>query len=93
MSITELAEVAGVSNATISMWENGARSPRAGHLLAICQALGLQIEDVLLPADELEQRIRSIVDAAPPLTSAQRAKLAAILAPPQRRRPRTKAGT
>jgi transcriptional regulator with XRE-family HTH domain len=91
LTIEEVAGLAGVSTGSISMWENGARSPQAAQLLALCRVLNLQAEDVMVPADDIEERIRAIVDAAPPLTPAQRAKLAAILAPVERRRPaRTK---
>jgi hypothetical protein len=39
-------------------------------------------------ADEMRERIRALVDAAPPLTPAQRARLAAIFAAARRPGPR-----
>ena len=38
----ELAQAVGVSQATVSRWEKGARLPRLWHALAMCRVLGLQ---------------------------------------------------
>jgi transcriptional regulator with XRE-family HTH domain len=77
----ELGERAGVAASAISHYENGKRSPGAVQLAAICEVLGLQVEDVMVPDDEdMREDIRRLVDDWPPLTPAQRARLAAIVA-------------
>lgn len=45
----ELAEKIGVSRQAILDWENGKRAIRPINLFAICSALGVTEDDILLP--------------------------------------------
>jgi transcriptional regulator with XRE-family HTH domain len=91
----ELAERAGLAPSAISQYEHGTRSPGAVQLAAVCKVLGLQVEEVMVPDDdEMREHIRRLVDDWPPLTAAQRDRLAAIVASARHARPaRTKAQT
>ena len=42
----ELAQAVGVSQATVSRWEKGARLPRLWHALAMCQVLGVPESEI-----------------------------------------------
>lgn len=43
LSVAEVAEGAGVSAASIYLWETGKTRPREGNLTALCKALKLPI--------------------------------------------------
>lgn len=45
----ELAEKIGVSRQAIFDWENGKRAIRPVNLYAICKALDVTVDDILLP--------------------------------------------
>jgi len=44
----ELAEKVGVSYMSVSNWENGVKAPRAKHMRALAQALGIKPEQIVL---------------------------------------------
>ncbi len=45
----------GVNKGTVSRWENGERKPDEGTLLAICEALGISLEQLRqLPAPKVK---------------------------------------
>ena len=43
----ELAEKCGVSEATVFNWEKGKSYPNVNHVEKICQAVGLQYDDII----------------------------------------------
>ena len=49
MTQTDLAAEIGVSRQTVLDWENGKRAVRPVNLFAICSALGVTVDDILLP--------------------------------------------
>ncbi|MGW5317805.1 helix-turn-helix domain-containing protein [Nocardia thailandica] len=54
-SRAEVARRAGVGVATLQHWENGVKSPQVDKLRAVCQALGIPIERVVvIPEDQLD---------------------------------------
>ncbi len=44
----ELGEKVGVSYMSISNWENGIKAPRAKHMRALAEALGIRPEQIVL---------------------------------------------
>lgn len=51
ISMTELAEVIGVSQSTISDWENGKKMPRSGSIQKIADYFGVPKTELLLDKD------------------------------------------
>lgn len=47
----ELAKKLGVSQKTLSLWENGHTKVSKRTLMAICSVLGIREEDIFLPED------------------------------------------
>lgn len=43
----DLAEKAGVSNASISRWENNVKEPTAGNIVSLCRALDISADHLL----------------------------------------------
>ena len=46
----QLADLLKVARATVGMWEVGRNNPPAKYLLALADALGCTVEDLLKPA-------------------------------------------
>jgi transcriptional regulator with XRE-family HTH domain len=47
MTVQQLADVSGVSHATIHRWENGENSPVSEHLFAVAEALETSVSRLL----------------------------------------------
>lgn len=43
----DIAKAMGVTQATVSMWENGKASPSASKLMKLANLLGCKVEDLL----------------------------------------------
>jgi Zn-dependent peptidase ImmA (M78 family)/transcriptional regulator with XRE-family HTH domain len=57
LSKTELAEKLGVSVAAVTQWESGAKHPTSGNVVAMAQALGVQVNLLYQPVpDEMSRR-------------------------------------
>lgn len=50
MTQEQLAKKLGVTRATVGMWEIGRNNPKAKMLLALAEALGCTVEELLKPA-------------------------------------------
>ena len=46
----QLADLLGVKRSALSMWESSRNNPPAKYLLALADALGCTVEDLLKPA-------------------------------------------
>jgi len=46
----QLADLIGVKRTALSMWEIGTNAPPSKYLLALSEALGCSVEDLLKPA-------------------------------------------
>lgn len=51
LSQEELSKIAGVSDKTVSSWENGTRTPRMGPLQRIADYFGIKIGDIIEDMD------------------------------------------
>lgn len=56
ISMTRVAEMAGLSQGMISLVEHGLRNPSLDTLLRICDALDLKLSGVLLRAERAAKR-------------------------------------
>lgn len=45
----ELAEAVGVTTQTINSWENGRREPKVSQAKALCETLGVRMDDIFFP--------------------------------------------
>jgi DNA-binding XRE family transcriptional regulator len=45
----ELANIVGVTTQTVNSWENGYREPKVSQAKALCDALGVQMDDIFFP--------------------------------------------
>lgn len=50
MTQDELAAIIGVKRSTLAMWETGANMPPTKYLVAIAEALGCTVDELLKPA-------------------------------------------
>jgi DNA-binding XRE family transcriptional regulator len=81
----EVGEAIGVSRQTVYNWESGATRPAITDARDL--AFALRVEESALTTDgrrfgvstPVDEYIRKLVESAPPLTAAQRSKLAALL--------------
>ena len=64
----ELAQAAGVPQTTIATWEWSSSPPRAEVLPRLAKALGVKLEDILVP-----QPVRTIAERPGPISEVQRA--------------------
>ena len=55
MTQTQLADRLGLAQASIAQWENGTTEPRLGKLDAIAEALGCQIDELLVAEKRLAE--------------------------------------
>ncbi len=51
LSQEELSKIAGVSDRTVSSWENGTRTPRMGPLQRIADHFGIKVGDIIEDLD------------------------------------------
>lgn len=49
MSQADLAAIIGVKRSTLAMWETGANMPPTKYLVAIAEALGCTVDELLKP--------------------------------------------
>ena len=54
----QLAETLGVSNKTISKWENGKCMPDCGIIQKLCEALGVTLPELMDGEDAVEDSVR-----------------------------------
>ena len=52
MTQKQLAEKVGVTNVTISRYENGEREPSFTEFIKLCEVLGMRIEDFIESEDK-----------------------------------------
>lgn len=53
----EMADILGISRATLSRWETGKEGIRPIHLYAICHITGFSESDILLPSNITKSNI------------------------------------
>lgn len=51
MTQEQLSDLTGISMVTISKWENGRGSPTVKNLREVSTALGISMDDILLPTE------------------------------------------
>ena len=60
MTQSHLADILGISDKTVSKWETGKGIPDAGCMVPLCQALGINVNELLtgerIPKDEYQER-------------------------------------
>jgi transcriptional regulator with XRE-family HTH domain len=87
-----IALAIGMNIESIRSYRQGRREPSRPVVTVLSQVLDCEPDDLVVPVDDGHERIRALVDAAPPLTPRQQSQIAAIIAgvdPPQRERARS----
>ena len=62
VSMVELAERIGVSQSTVSDWENGKKMPRSGSIQKLADFFGVQKTDLLTENDELASNLMRVTE-------------------------------